>query len=125
MRRTVLPMFALPAALLAQPAPEWEPLAFTSDEGLSFAIDRASIEREGPKVTLRTQMQRREPSPSGLYRATGRWRYDCSARTAELLEYDVFDARGENLETMIVAEGTDVERVQPETAHDFILRAIC
>ena len=125
MRLIVLPMLALPAALLAQPAPEWEPLAFTSDDGLSFAIDRASIEREGSKLTLHTRMQRRDPSPSGLYRVTGRWRYDCSARTAELLGYDVFDVRGESLETMIFPQGTEVEAVQPETAHDFILRAIC
>ena len=125
MRRTILPLLALPAASLAEPAPEWEPLAFPGDEGLSFAIDRASIAREQSKVTLRTRMQRREPSPSGLYRVTGRWRYDCSARTAELLEYDVFDVRGESLETMIFPQGSEVEPVQPETAHDFILRAIC
>ena len=129
MRRLVLLTLALPAVALAQPAaepaPAWEPVPIENDEGTSFAIDRASVAREGTRVTLLTRMQRREPSPSGLYRTITRWRYDCAARTAEVLRYEVFGLRGDVLEAMDLSAGSEVEPVQPETAHDFIMRAVC
>jgi hypothetical protein len=115
---------ALPTAALAQSEGPWEPINIETADGTTYAIQRATITREATTVTLRTQMRRREPSPSGLYRSTGRWRYDCAARTVELLDYVVYGIGGETLETFEVPV-PETELVQPETAHDFILRAIC
>ena len=126
MRRSIaLLALLLPSAALAAPeeAP-WEPLAFEAEDGSSFAFQRDSIVREGAKVTLTASMQRREPSASGFYRMTGRWRYNCAARTAELLDYVAYGAEGDTLETFTVPE-PEVEPVAPDTAHDHFLRALC
>lgn len=126
MRRSiVLLALLLPSLARAEPAEApWEPLDFEAEDGSRFALQRGSIVREGEQVTLRTSLQLREPSPSGLYRSTGRWRYDCAARTVELLDYVVYGQSGDTLEAFVVPE-PEVEPVQPGTAHDFFLRAIC
>lgn len=128
MRRfAILLLAGLPGAALGQGAePPWQPIDFVTDEGFDFALDPASIAREGPRVTVRTRMQRREPSASGLFRTIVRWRYDCVGRTADMLGYEVQAADGEILETTVIDEDErEIEAVAPDTAHAAILRAVC
>jgi hypothetical protein len=86
------------AALLLQsmPAPgtaQWEPLGPPRD-GVTSAIDPASIARSGDRATIRMRAVRTAPDPDGMTVAVIGFTIDCRARTATLEGVDLYRPDG-------------------------------
>src|SRR5207253_4219592 len=91
-------IFILTAAMLAQslPAPagaQWENVGAPRD-GVTFALDPASIARTGDRVTFRMRTTRDQPDGDGVAVAVMGFTMDCRARTATMNAIDFYKADG-------------------------------
>lgn len=91
-----IPMLAAVLSIQSLPAPgtaQWEPLG-PPQNGVTDAIDPASIARTGDRVAFRMRSVRAAADPDGMTTAVIAFTIDCRARTATLEDVDLYRADG-------------------------------
>ena len=123
-------IFILTAAMLAQslPAPagaQWENVGAPRD-GVTFALDPASIARTGDRVTFRMRTTRDQPDGDGVAVAVMGFTMDCRARTATMNAIDFYKADGSFARSLPSASfDDDPQPVTGDSAQQAVLTRVC
>ena len=112
------------AAALAQAAPAWRTI-HEADSAL-YALDPASLTREGDRVRARMRASRAEPMADGISSVVAEVELDCRARTATLLGRTAFGADGRLLAALEVpAEQRRAEPLRANAEDEALHRSLC
>ena len=92
-------LLALALQLLPAPTlPRWQVVVRSPQA--DFAIDPATIQRQGTRVRAAVRQRYRNPPPGAPTAGVTRRLYDCRANTARSEAADLYDARGHFLGTL-------------------------
>jgi len=112
------------AAPTAEPAPAWRTIHTV--EGAAYALDPASVRREGDKVQARLRASAARPLADGTSAVVAEIELDCAARTATLIRRAAFGADGRLLAALDVPAGERRARLLGgEAADAAIERSLC
>jgi len=116
---------ATPPAGLPGEGEAWDP-AGTAASGERVAVARNSLQREGSKIAVWTKSEPAAVGDDGVAATVRHWRFDCTARTAELDAFATYDQFGGVLDAGTIAP-TDrrAAPVAAGTADEASLRAVC
>jgi hypothetical protein len=111
-------------AMAQQPDGDWRQV-YEQPQGPIF-IDRGSVRREGNFVTLRSRANLIEALEDGTQTMFVRFRFDCSARTYDILGLHFVRADGATIaEQEIPADQRQVEPIAPDSANAAIAAEVC
>lgn len=117
-------LFGVSGSVHAQPGENWVN-AFRHDVGM-VQVDRSSVRREGGNVTLRSRIVFNAVQGDGTKTAVTHYRFNCSARTAELLVLTRLGSNGRTLSSPPVsAAGRRPQPIGPRSPNAGIFQAAC
>ena len=108
---------------MAQDAPDWQTLY--SDESYDFAVDDASVRREGAEVQLTYRITLREGGDTAAMQADAL--LDCHAQTLTLTAARAYDAAGTVVQSVEAPEDRRMAEpiYQGEGGHETLYRHLC
>lgn len=113
------------AAASAQ-APEGDWVEVHQHERGPVSMDRSSILTEGSIVTVRSRTVLNEVRPDGARTFVVRYRYDCSARTADLLAFATLASDGRILqEEELAPDQRRVDSIGAGSPNETIANQVC
>ncbi len=133
MFKLVVALISVPLMLTALPAaaqdrqrpssPDWQRLG--EWEPGTFFYDPATVVSEGRYRLVWTRVDLRGPLDAAV-RVFSRFRYDCTARTVDLLRLEGADAEGNNVFAESVTEhDREIEPIEADSPNQAIAATIC
>ena len=118
-------LLALAMQLLPAPTlPRWQ--VVVRNPQADFAIDPASIQRQGTRVRAAVRQRYRNPPPGAPAAGVTRRLYDCRANTARSEAADLYDARGRFLGTLQSrADQLRDEPIRPGSPNAQLRNSLC